>query len=364
MTKRLLLAGGGHGHVYVVKRLVHEMPDDLEVVMISDAPNHLYSGMIAGYLEDIYSLDDVTHKVEEICQKAGVRFIEDRITAINHNKKTVYGQKDQYTYDYLGLDLGSAGIKHPNFTGSAIHYVKPASNLVTLKQKLIQENYPRIAIVGAGASGVEITFAIRQNNPEAQIILLNAKENPVDNFNPKSQALVFKAFDKQAIEYHGQTKVQQIQDQTIETDQGQFQADLIICALGVTGVDVDFTGFETDDKNYLKASTQLQVAKDAFALGDMIYIEEFPYITKAGVYAVRESPIYYHNLMATIKGEANLRDFEAPREYLAILNTGNRTAISDHKNKTRSGRLQFELKNWIDKHFMRRSYRFRRESII
>lgn len=364
MSKKLVLAGGGHGHVYVVKRLIHEMPKDLEVIMVSDAKNHLYSGMIAGYLEDLYSLDEVTHKVEALCQQAGVQFIEDRITKIDHDQQLVYGHKGSYAYDYLGMDLGSSAVKHPNFHSEHLHYVKPATNLVTLKEKLVHGNYPRIAIVGGGASGVEIAFAIRKNNQETEILLFNSSEQPVANFNQTSQDLVYRAFDKDRIRYFGNTFVNCIQDKTICTDTDQYEADLIICALGVTGVDVEFKGFQTDEKNYLQANAQLQVADNAYALGDMIYIPEYPYITKAGVYAVRESPIYYHNLMASIQGDKKLRSFIAPESYLAILNTGNRTAISDNKQRTFHGRLPFEVKNWIDKHFMKRNFKYRKESLI
>jgi NADH dehydrogenase FAD-containing subunit len=53
-TKRLLLLGGGHAHVYLIKQFNSKKNKDLEVVLVTASQYQYYSGMAAGYLEGIY----------------------------------------------------------------------------------------------------------------------------------------------------------------------------------------------------------------------------------------------------------------------------------------------------------------------
>ncbi|MBG9986682.1 FAD-dependent oxidoreductase [Facklamia sp. DSM 111018] len=364
MGKRLLLAGGGHGHVYVLKRLINEKMKDIEITLVSDSQTHIYSGMIAGYLEDIYDETKVTHHLKTLCHKAGVTFIEDHITKVDHHKKIVTGRHGDYPYDFLGMDLGSAGRQNPNFSSHLIHYVKPAKQIIKLKEKVSKHHYPTIAIVGGGASGMEIAFALRQTSPSSKILLFNREEKAITNFNIHSQTTALQQLGKRKIQYYAKTSIDKIEEDTLYTDKGSFTANLIICALGVTGVEVEFKGFRTDQNNFIQANSQLFIADQALALGDMIYIDKFPFITKAGVYAVHASPIYYHNLMNLVQSHNHFRHFDPPKDYLAILNTGGRTAILNHRNISHYGRIPFEIKNFIDQNFMQRKFKWRKETII
>ena len=83
-----------------------------------------------------------------------------------------------------------------------------------------------------------------------------------------------------------------------------------------------------------------------------IYFEEKP-LDKVGVYAVRENPVIYHNLMAALE-ETALQPFDPGGDYLLIFNLGDDTGILVKQWLIFRGRLAFKIKNYIDTRFMKK----------
>lgn len=82
---------------------------------------------------------------------------------------------------------------------------------------------------------------------------------------------------------------------------------------------------------------------EIFGGGDCIYFRDQP-LDKVGVYAVRENPVLYHNLMASLKG-TELQPFAPDGEYLLIFNMGDGTGILRKKLLTLDGELAFKIKD-------------------
>jgi NADH dehydrogenase FAD-containing subunit len=86
--------------------------------------------------------------------------------------------------------------------------------------------------------------------------------------------------------------------------------------------------------------------------GDCIAVEGMR-LAKVGVYAVRQNPILYHNIMAALEGTAFKR-FSAGSSPMLILNMGDGTGILWKKGLTIAGEMVLRLKNFIDRRFMRK----------
>ncbi|MCJ7690882.1 MAG: hypothetical protein MUO60_16420 [Clostridiaceae bacterium] len=78
-TKRLLLVGGGHAHVFLIKQFCLKNIPGLEVVLVTAGQYQYYSGMAAGYVEGIYKEEDMSFDLKKMCQKSRVKYIEGRI---------------------------------------------------------------------------------------------------------------------------------------------------------------------------------------------------------------------------------------------------------------------------------------------
>ncbi|MEL6685841.1 MAG: selenide, water dikinase SelD, partial [Pseudomonadota bacterium] len=110
-----------------------------------------------------------------------------------------------------------------------------------------------------------------------------------------------------------------------------------------TGLDLH-EGFITVDAN-LQSS-----APEVFAVGDCAHLSHDPR-PKAGVYAVREAPVLFDNLRATLAG-GTLSPYKPQRDYLKLVSLGAKTALAEKFGTAREGPLLWKLKDYIDRKFM------------
>jgi hypothetical protein len=76
-------------------------------------------------------------------------------------------------------------------------------------------------------------------------------------------------------------------------------------------------------------------------------------LDKVGVYAVREDPVLFHDLLAALDG-GRIRRFEPAGDYLLTFNPGDGRAIFWKKQFAVNLRLAFWLKDYVDRRFMRK----------
>ena len=115
------------------------------------------------------------------------------------------------------------------------------------------------------------------------------------------------------------------------------------------------SGLATDPSGALRVNRYLQ-ARDQptiFGGGDCVAFEDYP-LAKVGVYAVREAPILFRNLLATLTGEGGgaLQPFKPQRRFLQILNVGDGTAFAVRGSLFWHGRAAFWLKDFLDRRFL------------
>jgi NADH dehydrogenase FAD-containing subunit len=91
---------------------------------------------------------------------------------------------------------------------------------------------------------------------------------------------------------------------------------------------------------------------EMFGGGDCVSFAGMP-LAKVGVYAVRQNPILFHNLVAALEGR-EMKTFMPQKDYMLIFNMGNGHGILWKKNFVYEGRLAFLLKDSIDRKFMRK----------
>ena len=91
--KNLILAGGGHGHINILKRLIKSPLKDINITLITDYGRQYYSGMLSGFVEGIYTEDEISFDVRELSKRANVNYVEEEIISIDKNKKSGHDRK-------------------------------------------------------------------------------------------------------------------------------------------------------------------------------------------------------------------------------------------------------------------------------
>jgi selenide,water dikinase len=93
-----------------------------------------------------------------------------------------------------------------------------------------------------------------------------------------------------------------------------------------------------------------------FAVGDCGTLAHYPDTPKAGVYAVREAPVLWASLKATLDG-LQLPSYRPQHGFLSLLNTADGRALLEYKGQVAHGRWAFWWKDWLDRRFLARYQR-------
>ena len=169
IVKHLILVGGGHSHLAVLKYLGMNPVPGLAVTLISRDINTPYSGSLPGYITGVYEFDEIHIDLRPLAQFANARIIQEEIQSIDLTKKEI-GLHDRPTisFDLISLNIGSKpdAFNIPGAHDFAIG-IKPIDQFLSnwnsiLKlaiQSLEQDKEFTIAIVGGGPASVELAFA-------------------------------------------------------------------------------------------------------------------------------------------------------------------------------------------------------------
>ena len=168
VVKDLVLAGGGHSHVIVLKRFGMKPMPGVRITLVCRDVETPYSGMLPGHVAGHYSHDDVHIDLGPLARFANARFYHDEVVGLDPvERKVICRSRPPVPYDVLSIDVGSAprmdGVPG---AGDAVVPVKPIGNFVArwnaLVERVLATDRPvRIGVVGAGAGGVEMVLAMR-----------------------------------------------------------------------------------------------------------------------------------------------------------------------------------------------------------
>lgn len=350
--KELILAGGGHGHILVLKELMKRPLKGFHVTLITDYPKQYYSGMLSGYVEGVYTEEDISFNVPDLCDRASVRYVEETITAVDKEKRVILTENGEYPYDFLSMNLGVRSKEVFPLGNMAGTYVKPIGRIVEFEKFLETESVAgkKLFIVGGGASGMELAFSFREAYPDLSITVATSRE-VCRRFNQKTRQKVRTLTEEKSIQLLENTTITALKNNEAISGETHFPFDYIILSTGFTGIDVDFRGFNISEDHFIWASDDLHVAENALAMGDMINLKCYPALNKAGVFAIREAPVLLNNLMALLKG-GKKRDYKPQTRHLQILNCGSKKAILNWGNLSLYSHISWRLKDYIDRKYM------------
>ena len=358
---RLILVGGGHAHLSVLRALA-KLRLNIDAVLITPSLHQMYSGMLPGWLAGHYSLSDCQIDLSPLAHAAGVRIIIDHVMGVDTNRRRVMlSDGTQIDYDYLSLDVGSeSNLSWLQALGEMLLPVKPIGTFIQrwpdiLAQAVKQDNF-QLAVVGGGAAGVEIAFAAQHVFAEraynATVSLIASEKGILAGHSPcvvkrARDLLIYRGI--KLYEAHGVGI-----EQGVLLGNGQFlHADIVIAATGSSPpcwlesshLALNGNGYISVDATHRSTSHP-----NVFAAGDVCARKD-TVMARSGVHAVFSGPVLAHNLIASISGGKFIR-YRPRKRSLYLLATGPKHAIASWGAFSAAGHWVWLLKNWIDRRFM------------
>ena len=362
--KRLVLVGGGHAHLEVLRSLRTRPLAQTEVVLVSSGRHTAYSGMVPGFLAGQYRASDMRFDLDALATSCGGRFVDATVASVDGAGGRVQFDGTQLDFDACSVDIGSAA------AGGAVAGVRefsiplrPLSNVLSLSARIEElrsgDGSPSINVIGGGAAGVEIALAIAQiSRGRARVVLVHDESQLLPHYPARARGLAEGACRRNGVALVLGARVVEVLRDGVRLSNGSRLASVITIwvagaapppLLAASKLPLSSDGFFRVDRT-LRAIEGSPV----WGAGDCVSQQDQPWVPKAGVYAVRQGPILANNLRAYISARGKPQTYVPQREFLSLLSTGRRSAILAWHGLAVETSWAQTLKRFIDNRFMRR----------
>jgi pyridine nucleotide-disulfide oxidoreductase family protein len=374
--KKLLLLGAGHAHVHVLASLAQHRPADLDVTVLTPFAYQTYSGMTPGFVAGHYTEADCRIALEPLVRAAGARWVQGRCHGIDPVGNTVsvtaaggaQGVPATLAFDALSIDTGAVIDRvrlEADMPGAAAHAlaVRPIEAFAQLwpqVMELAQRQAVSLAVVGAGAAGIELVFAaeqaIRQHGkPGARFTLITGGPEVADSYRAGVQRKVLRQLKQRGITVLREACVGIGLGEVVLGNGARLACDVPLLAIGTHAPPwLQGSGLALSDSGHVlvNAFQQSTSHPHVFAAGDVATRADVPH-ARSGVYAVRAGPPLAHNLLAFHQRKP-LKPHQPPANTLNLLSCGTGHAIASYGPLSAQGAWAWRWKDRIDRGFIER----------
>jgi selenide,water dikinase len=364
--KRLVLVGGGHAHVEVLRDLAARPHDRIAATLVTPLPRMIYSAMLPGHVAGHYALDECTIDLAALALAARAELRLTRASLVSPDaRQVVLADGQVLDYDVLSLDAGSQPL-----VGTArgveqhAHVVRPLERLLQgwneVYARAVRGRINAVTVVGGGAAGIELALAMNHRlqatlePPHPKVRLIS---DAAGVGLPAGARWKFKRrLRRHGIDSHVGTAVAEVGPGFVRLQNGnEFVTEATFWVTGAGAPAwIAESGLATDDRGFLRVNEFLQSQShpDVFGAGDCVTDPANPR-PRAGVFAVKAAPVLASNLRAAIDGTPLAR-FRGQRRYLALISTGERHAMGVWNGFSWQGRWVWRWKDRIDRGFVAR----------
>ena len=367
--RRLVLVGGGHAHLGVLRYLARHQPPGVVTTLVTKDVLVPYSGMVPGMIAGHYTADDCHIDLAPLAKQANVRLIHGKVGMIDRSARQVLLEPDcRIPYDILSLDIGLVAATRQ--VGGAEAHVLPVRPL----PKFVDAWAPTIAaaaggrapgdlaLVGGGAAGVELALAIaswhqqRGHHYSGTVTLICGRGGLLPGMAARFVRVVREALAGLGVVLvEGGHRIDAVtaDRRLLTSGQALGPYDRVLWVTGGRGDDwLASTGLALSNTGLVRVNAALRAIDDpyVFAAGDIAEVEGHSR-PRAGVFAVRQGLPLARNLLRALAGHP-LCPFIPQRNNLVILALGHKRAVAVRNGITVSGAWVWRWKDRLDRRWI------------
>jgi pyridine nucleotide-disulfide oxidoreductase family protein len=367
----VVLLGVGHTNAHVVRMWQRHAPRGARLTCVSNNPVATYSGMLPGVLAGQYPQERMEIDLARLSAAAGAGLMIADVTGLDvARQELLFADRPPLRFDVLSIGIGSIPAAGDLRIADAARLlpIKPMQTFIPRLDDALRDAASerhdrsiRVVIVGGGAGGVELTLclpphlrALLGGHARFDMTLVTADERLVPGSLEQTARRVERIFERRGVRLLTGRQVVQVDAATVALDDRTVvDADVILWATGAAAPGLlARLGLPTDTRGFLLTSDLLQITSGApiFAVGDTGTVAGAS-IPKAGVYAVRQGPVLWDNILRTLSGSP-LRQYVPQQGFLKLLNTGDGRAIGEWHGLSFEGAWCWWLKDYIDSRFV------------
>ncbi len=370
MTPTLVLVGLGHSHLFVLEALHQGKLPACRVLVCSGESEHLYSGMVPGWLGGRYAPSELTVDISAMCARAGAQYVPHNVVGIDAAQRTLQlSDGSSLTFDVCSIAVGSqpSGLQ----TSGAREWSWPLKPLQRVEgvlkrlQELAAAQSGAVTVVGGGLAGIEIALAARTrlriegaSDADVHVRIVNRDASLSTGRGRGFTARLEDACARQSVAIHHNAPVEIVTEHDVRLAGGRvLQSDVTIWATGPAAAPwLAQSDLPLDHRGFLLVNQHLQSLSSphVFAAGDCATLAFALDTPKAGVYAVRMGTPLAKALAQALGGERVTQQYAPQSRWLTLVNTGDGCAVASWGPFTAQGRWAMRWKDKIDRAFMAR----------
>ncbi|MDX6559243.1 MAG: demethylphylloquinone reductase [Blastocatellia bacterium] len=330
---RILIIGGGFGGLFTAL----ELAGAGDITLVNDEDHFLFKPMLYEYLSGEVEAWHIAPDCKELLDEK-VRFIRGTVTQIDLDAKAVNvaGRAEPLAYDVLVVAPGAvtnyAGVEGAEQFALPFRTLNDANRLRRRMTEALDHVQPdaapqdtrsalTFAVVGGGASGVELTTKMadllrdavkrRALKGEPRVLIIEMADRLVPGMGEELRRFVEDALHESRVELHTQTRVVRVTETAITLEHNQQHTELesagVVWVAGVrTSPLAESLKVEKDRRGLLLVEHTLQLRghPNVFALGDVtFYPDVVPTLAGTAQLAMQESGLCARNVRAFIEGK-------------------------------------------------------------
>jgi NADH dehydrogenase FAD-containing subunit len=364
--KKLVLIGAGFGHLQALRELATNRPADLTVTLVTPVLRPLYAAMLPGFIVGEYAREDMVLPLDEVIERSGARLVQGTCTGLDAAARTVTLSDGQVLpFTVLGLNTGTPydrdAIEH-DMPGAREHalLLRPFETFVQLWPHvagMAQERAIHVAVIGGGATGVEMALATahRITRPcGSRVTLVTGGPEPMANYPERVRARVAALLRRRGITVLRERCVGFQPGEVLLSNGARLVSDAPVVAIGGqppawlrdSGLALDEAG-----RVVVNAHQQSTSHLRVFAAGDVCSRVDRT-DPHDGVFALRAGPVLAANLRAALY-EKPLQAHNPKPRALNLLVSGGRKALATWGPWCAGGAWAWYWKDRLDRRFVR-----------
>ena len=342
---RICILGGGFGGLYTALRLSElpwEKPQRPEIILVDHNDRFLFSPLLYELLTGELQTWEIAPPYEELLVNTGVRFTQATVAGIDIDERRVQLQDDpEFSYNRLVLALG--GETPLNMAPGVAEYALPFRTLADAyrleeRLRILEESDKdkiRVAIVGAGYSGVELACKLAERLGERGRLRLIELSDMILRTSPDfNRDAAHKALDDRNVWIDLETSVESVEPDMISLlYKGQVDTipvDLVLWTVGTRVAPVlQSLPLKHNQRGQLTTIPTLQVIDhpEIYALGDLADCRdaEGQQVPSTAQAAFQQADYTAWNMWASLTGRPQLPFRYQPLGEMMTLGTDNAT---------------------------------------